>query len=58
MANHLGRHLGVGTLLLAMLVACSNGGGANKTGASGASGSKAGAGGGGTAGTTATGAQK
>jgi hypothetical protein len=56
MANHLGGHLGVGTLLLATLVACSNGGGANKTGASGASGSKAGAGGGGTAGTTATGA--
>jgi Concanavalin A-like lectin/glucanases superfamily len=42
--------------LLATFVACSNGGGANKTGAAGASGSMAGAGGSGAAGTTASGA--
>jgi hypothetical protein len=54
MAKHLGARWGLGTVLLATLVACSNGGGANKTGASGASGSMAGASG--AAGTTASGA--
>ena len=43
MGKHLGPHLGTGTVLLATLVACSNGGGANKTGAAGAAGSTAGA---------------
>jgi hypothetical protein len=54
MAKHLGRQLGVGTALLATLVACSSGGG-NKTGTAGASGSTAGASGaaGATAGGTA-----
>jgi concanavalin A-like lectin/glucanase superfamily protein len=54
MVKHLGRHLGVGTALLATLVACSSGGGANKTGTAGASGSTAGASG--AAGATAGGA--
>ena len=55
MATHLGRHLIVGTALLATLAACSSGGGANKTGTAGASGSTAGTGGaaGATAGGTA-----
>ena len=59
MPKHLGPRgplLGLGTVLLATLVACSNGGEAKKTGASGASGSTAGAGASGTAGTTASGA--
>jgi hypothetical protein len=56
MANHLGRHLGLGAVLLATLVACSTSGGANKTGASGASGSTTGAAGGGSAGAMTGGA--
>jgi Concanavalin A-like lectin/glucanases superfamily len=43
MANQLGRHLGVGTVLVATLVACSSGGG-SKTGLAGATGSMGGAG--------------
>ncbi|HEX4404867.1 MAG TPA: LamG domain-containing protein [Polyangia bacterium] len=60
MAKHFGRQLGVGTALLATLVACSSGGG-NKTGTAGASGSTAGASGsagetaGGNAGSSAAG---
>jgi hypothetical protein len=56
MAKHLGPHLGLGTILFATLVACSNGGGASKTGAAGAAGSTAGTGVSGAAGTTASGA--
>jgi hypothetical protein len=56
MAKHHGPHLGIGTVLLATLVACSNGGGTNKTGAAGASGSAGATGASGAAGTSTSGA--